>query len=244
MGFWRWRVVGEQEGDACMIDEKTRGSLNIAGELLGVDADALEKSMVSKTMAVRDQEQKYWYSKAQQEVFPDSGVQMKRVFFFRAALCNARVDSDRARRRIRLATHKLRSPSDGKTPREKLGGVPSIVLSFTDLDLQRFPGQPLENSGKHPGALFTSPTVTEDVTVVCFRSSHVKYEVHLCNTRPTGSQHGNYDAADRGSGLRLDGCLGQGPLQPALLMARGNAQYHDLGPSKVLLEHPWCLCVA
>ena len=132
--------MGEQEGDACMIDEKTRRSLNIAGELLGVDADALEKSMVSKTMAVRDQEQKYWYSKAQQEVFPDSGVQMKRVLCFRAALCNARVDSDRARRRIRLATHKLRSPSDGKTPREKLGGVPSIVLSFTDLDLQRFPG--------------------------------------------------------------------------------------------------------
>ena len=52
-----------QEGDACMIDDKTRGSLNLAGELLGVDADALEKAMVSKTMAVSDQEQKYWYSK-------------------------------------------------------------------------------------------------------------------------------------------------------------------------------------
>ncbi|CAN0442613.1 unnamed protein product, partial [Ascophyllum nodosum] len=39
-----------------MIDEKTRGSLNIAGELLGVDADALEKSMVSKTMAVHSME--------------------------------------------------------------------------------------------------------------------------------------------------------------------------------------------
>ncbi|CAN0312188.1 unnamed protein product, partial [Ascophyllum nodosum] len=39
-GVWWWRVVDGQEEDAWMIDEKTRGSLNIAGELLGVDADA------------------------------------------------------------------------------------------------------------------------------------------------------------------------------------------------------------
>ena len=75
-----------QEEDACMIDEKTRGSLNIAGELLGVDADALEKSIVSKTMAVRDQEQKYWYSKATRSIFWFWRSEETRLIFSRSAL--------------------------------------------------------------------------------------------------------------------------------------------------------------
>lgn len=37
-----------------MIDERTRESLNIASELLGVDTNALEKAMVTKTMTVSE----------------------------------------------------------------------------------------------------------------------------------------------------------------------------------------------
>lgn len=46
--------VDGQEGDGCVIDERTRESLNIASELLGVDTDALEKAMVTKTMTVSE----------------------------------------------------------------------------------------------------------------------------------------------------------------------------------------------
>lgn len=48
------RKVDGQEGDGCMIDAKTRESLKIASELLGVDTDALEKAMVTKTMTVSE----------------------------------------------------------------------------------------------------------------------------------------------------------------------------------------------
>lgn len=41
------------EGEACEIRENTRPSLVFAAELLGVEADKLEKAAVSKTMAVR-----------------------------------------------------------------------------------------------------------------------------------------------------------------------------------------------
>lgn len=42
------------EGEACEIRESTKPSLLFAAELLGVEADELEKAAVSKTMAVRD----------------------------------------------------------------------------------------------------------------------------------------------------------------------------------------------
>lgn len=45
--------VHVKEGEACEIRENTRHSLVFAAELLGVEADELEKAAVSKTMAVR-----------------------------------------------------------------------------------------------------------------------------------------------------------------------------------------------
>lgn len=45
--------VHVKEGEACEIRENTRHSLTFAAELLGVEADQLEKAAVSKTMAVR-----------------------------------------------------------------------------------------------------------------------------------------------------------------------------------------------
>ncbi|CAN0160389.1 unnamed protein product, partial [Ectocarpus sp. 6 AP-2014] len=45
--------VHVNEGEACEIRDSTRPSLAFAAELLGVEADRLEKAAVSKTMAVR-----------------------------------------------------------------------------------------------------------------------------------------------------------------------------------------------
>lgn len=48
--------VHVKEGEACEIRENTRPSLMFAAELLGVEADQLEKAAVSKTMAVRGED--------------------------------------------------------------------------------------------------------------------------------------------------------------------------------------------
>lgn len=48
--------VHVKEGEACEIREDTKASLVFAAELLGVEAEKLEKAAVSKTMAVRDKE--------------------------------------------------------------------------------------------------------------------------------------------------------------------------------------------
>lgn len=50
--------VHVNEGEACEIRQNTRPSLVFAAELLGVEADQLEKAAVSKTMAVRERKGK------------------------------------------------------------------------------------------------------------------------------------------------------------------------------------------
>lgn len=59
-------TVHVQQGEACEIRENTRPSLMFAAELLGVEADQLEKAAVSKTMAVsgggKGSEMTGWYA--------------------------------------------------------------------------------------------------------------------------------------------------------------------------------------
>lgn len=53
------------------------------------------------------------------------------------------------------------------------------------------------------------------------------------NAYSVGAQHEHDDAADGGAGARQSRRSGQGPLQPALPVARGQTQHHHLRPAEV-----------